>query len=358
MPERTERWGGGGRNDNKLNERDRPKMPLDRGFVEQVSDQRIDKPVDASQVLPQTGRTLNALQTPQFDRGIRVSESFQTVLDGLRENTGPGLRFEPAGLNANGTIPDSTRFTLPGSTQTPKPEAGGTGPGGVDPLTGQPWKSGHADAKLTQSVDPTKGNYRPRTFNNKVPGDEVEEGGKAGQPAVKGGPTTRPASSLSRTPPTITSLLIRADEQVQAGQYLRAAETYQSALRLEPTSRTALIGRANAELAAGMYETAAYDLKFLYTQDPAQLTNRFHLPSLLPAKRLEFLEKDLLEFSTKKDQTPAVFLLTYLYYQLERPDDLRAQLKLWTERWPGDPWPAILQKAWLEEPKPTAPAKP
>jgi hypothetical protein len=336
--------------------------PQDRGALDRVDDRRLGDRVASGRINTAVaqGRVVDSMEitVPTYEsNALRVSDTYQGVLNNLRLSTGPGLRFAPAGLTPEGAIPDSTRFALPTGPQLEPPS--------IDPMTGKLRQSPRPGSpEDVQSVDPTKANYRLKgavagppegtgiARNIAMTGGAASGGGRNTGAGAATQPSDLTASVVGRPPVPASTLLTQADRELADGQYLHAADTYQSVLRQHPGDTRALQGRAISELGGGMYESAVYDLKFLFTEDPNQITTHYPVQNVLDSKRLDFLEKDLLGLLAKKDQTPAAFLLSYLYYQAGREDELRTTMDSWAQRWPTDAWPKVLRKCWLEPPKP------
>ncbi len=138
-----------------------------------------------------------------------------------------------------------------------------------------------------------------------------------------------------------------AEDLIKAGKYLQAADAYQQALTTEPDNALAVIGRADAELGAGMYSSAANDLKFLFTKEPTLISVRHSLGDFIPASRQTFLETDLKSLTMNSGPgNNASFMLTYLYYNTGRMDQVKAELSRWDNRAWKDEWEGVLGRAW------------
>lgn len=294
--------------------------PKDWGTRSQLNDQIKDKPLTARLTTP--ALTQNPGEIPdtmgKFEP-IRVSVPFEETLAALQYNpTNPAQR--PTQLNQEEASPDTTRFE----------NATGKSPREGDTRTSRTRGRGGRDTGRTRSAGETVERRR------EVPEETTPEvKAPVTNPEIK--PLIRPAADY----------IAQAESQFKDGKYLQAADTYQSALRIDPNNTAALLGRAQAELAGGMYESAAFDLKYLFAFDAKQMTVKHNLQELLPNKRLDFLESDLIGLDQKKERTSAGFLLSYIYYQTGRVDELKATLESWAKRAPKDPWPGTLRSAWL-----------
>ena len=142
-------------------------------------------------------------------------------------------------------------------------------------------------------------------------------------------------------------MMLRAERNLKEAKFLDAAESYQAALSLKPADPLALVGRAHAEMGGGLYSAAAYDLKFVYTRKPELVAVKYDVDSFIPALRQEFLLGDLQKMTGQKEtEDLASFLYCYLCYQTDRTTELKAELKRWGTRHPGEEWQAVLSRAW------------
>jgi tetratricopeptide (TPR) repeat protein len=143
-----------------------------------------------------------------------------------------------------------------------------------------------------------------------------------------------------------------AEQQLKEGRYLDAAGTYQSAGQMSPDNPLALVGRAHAQLAAGMYLAAVEDLQVVFERKPEMIAVRYDLSAFIPKQRLDNLLKDVATLTRADRFNPtASFALAYMDYQTGRTDDLKLTLEMWKRLRPKDPWPKVLEKAWLDEVK-------
>ena len=119
---------------------------------------------------------------------------------------------------------------------------------------------------------------------------------------------------------------MRAGERLLGdGMWFIAEERFVAALTAKPGDAMAAIGRAHAQLGAGLYLSAAVNLADLLRAYPELAPVRYDA-ALLPGKeRLERIRQQLRSRSLKDDANArnAGFLLAYLGFQTERPNDVR-----------------------------------
>jgi hypothetical protein len=234
-----------------------------------------------------------------------------------------------------------------GSKTTP----GANTPAAIDPLTGQPVKvknNGLGGAGTPgsdegyQSTDPAAPNYRPASMMHQQTGADMQS-----TATLQSGRAIPPLATLAGlSHSAFDEAMARGEKQLRAGNFLRAADTYQAALQINPDNALALVGRAHAELGAGLVESAAYDLKFLWQRKPQLIAVHYDLGAFLPKKRLDYLKNDLNDLS-KQGIPAASLLLAYVDYQQGETRDLISTLQYWRQR-QADPWQDVLQKAWID----------
>jgi hypothetical protein len=240
-------------------------------------------------------------------------------------------------LDANGNPTDQFEPLVPGT---------GLPPGGVGALPGQSDTSITGLHTLTrentQSVDPTKDNYRPPIFSS-------SENPMQSKVILQAGRKVKPMETLAgKTKTTFNGVMSQAEDAMKQGNYLLAAEVYQGAISLEPENGLAVVGRAHAELAAGLYESSAYDLKFLFHRHPELMAVHYDLPEFMSQKRLDFVTDDLRTLA-RKNVAAASFLTCYVDYQAARQDTLIQDFADWYSRHPDDQWGPVVEKAWVEQ---------
>lgn len=223
---------------------------------------------------------------------------------------------------------------------------GTTTPVEFDPTTGKVKEPksvpGKANANGYQSENPALPNYRPKTMV--VEGDPLKS--KKVLQSARKLPALLSLAGDEKT--SFNQAMAQAETQMEAGKYLRAADSYQAAISMDPDNALALVGRAHAELAAGLYESAAYDLKFIWERKPQLVAVHYNLAKSISGHRLDFLSEDLNDLA-HKGARPAAFLQAYLQYQLGQTGELDNSLQYWKERFPGDPWQETVSKAWVEK---------
>jgi len=176
------------------------------------------------------------------------------------------------------------------------------------------------------------------------------------QSTLSSGARVKPLVSLvppRESAPTgpFNTLLARAETLLKDGKYMDAAATYEQALMRQPDNALALVGKAHAELGAGAYQSAAYDLKFVFTRNPQMVGVPYKMETFISPVRQDFLVKDLSTLSqNNKDMVNTTeFLLSYLYYQTGKQQQLRAELQRWGDTQGHDNWQTVLRRAWLTD---------
>lgn len=253
------------------------------------------------------------IAAPQQGTPTRVNDTYAALLNNLRQRNGGQI------------------------------ERAGGGAVEIDPGTGRLRPMGEV-----QTTDPTLPNWRPRSVV-----EAQERALKDDLRVLQAGRDMQPLKSFAGKEGSRTNaLLAQAEKELNAGEYIDAAKTYQRVISLEPENALAVVGRAHAQLAAGMYESAAYDLKFLWDRKPALMAVRYDLNSFIPEKRLKFLIEDLEGLAAKSTPNNAAFLLAYVYYQTGQKDELQQTLNAWSKRQDKAEWPALMKKAWIEQAAP------
>lgn len=119
---------------------------------------------------------------------------------------------------------------------------------------------------------------------------------------------------------------MRAGERLLGdGMWFIAEERFVAALTAKPGDAMAAIGRAHAQLGAGLYLSAAVNLADLLRAYPELAAVRYDDALLPGTERLERIREQLRSRSLRDDANArnAGFLLAYLGFQTERPDDVR-----------------------------------
>ncbi|HUO09938.1 MAG TPA: hypothetical protein VM008_16660 [Phycisphaerae bacterium] len=199
----------------------------------------------------------------------------------------------------------------------------------------------------TQSTDPTKPGYRPKSMQAMRP-VRVEEMSTSELQAGKSVPEMKSfgRTATNATPTPFDELMKKAEGLLKEGKYLDAANAYQVAMLEEPSNPLAVLGRGNAELGAGMYESAAGDLKYIFTRQPELISVKYALEDYIPPQRQHQLIADLTELSTGKGVgNTAAFLLCYLDYNTGRKEELQHELGRWEARPWKDRWQGVMKRA-------------
>lgn len=85
---------------------------------------------------------------------------------------------------------------------------------------------------------------------------------------------------------TYLRLVRRAEDQIRAGRYFDAEETFSIAMSVRPNDAAAQIGRIHAQLGAGLYLSAAINIRQVFTLFPELAAARFGRRLLPPRDRL------------------------------------------------------------------------
>jgi tetratricopeptide (TPR) repeat protein len=289
----------------------------------------------------------------------RVSDTYRTLLQRVKSVEEAAAAKEKAenaenpngvkGQNGKGNTPSEP--VAPGTLRNARNTVSSEQPD-LDPLTGLPRKVAPGMPGVepgTQSTDPSKPGYRPRSaIMNRSRLESTPTS------TLQAGKDVEPLKTLAdvpqhATPTAFSTLMAQAEALLKQGKYLEAADAYQTAITTDPDDALAVIGRANAELGAGMYESAANDLRFVFTRKPELTGVRYSLGDFIAPERQNYLIKDLEKLS--KYQAPgntASFLLCYMYYNTGRVQDMQAELARWSNRPWHDEWEGVLARAWGE----------
>ena len=284
---------------------------------------------------------------------LRVSETYKTLLEELRQVQDAANKA--AGLTTGAPGSEAANSAAAGTPANPLSSAGIVGGDNtklpkleIDPITGKPRTAiTAADRAKTglQSTNPALPGYISKSALTALE-SQPDTTLKAGQ-KVK--PVTSLVGPAVSAPTMFGQLMKKAEDQMAKGDYLEAADSYQSALLAQPNDALAILGRGHAELAAGMYESSAGDLKFVFTKKPELISVRFDLAKNLPQERQEYLLKDLGELAQKEPSgNTASFLYCYLSYQTDHNLGLNEESGRWGVRAWKDSWYDITKRAWTK----------
>ncbi len=121
---------------------------------------------------------------------------------------------------------------------------------------------------------------------------------------------------VGRDPSLLNSELLKAESQMELGQYFDAAARYEKAQYIDPANPLPVIGRAHALLAAGEYQSAALFLVRGLERFPELTRFRIDLTELLGGGEIvDIRRSDLRNRLAARDDPHLRFLLGYLEYQ-------------------------------------------
>ena len=138
------------------------------------------------------------------------------------------------------------------------------------------------------------------------------------------GPSDQPfvISTLSKglRSPTLAKMMRSAEEQMRAGQFNQAVDTYDAAAEAVPNNPFVPLGRSFAELGASYYGRAESDLTRAILSEPAVLAGQYDLKGFLGETRLAFVQKDLADIAAHENTARPHLLLAYLAHNAGQDD--------------------------------------
>ncbi len=112
-----------------------------------------------------------------------------------------------------------------------------------------------------------------------------------------------------------------AENYVKQGRYYRAADAYSVALAYKPDDPLAYAGKSHALFAAGEYASSALFLSMAIEIFPEYAKLEIDLPAMLGDRdQLESRVVDVEHWVKKSDAAELRFLLSYVYFQADRPE--------------------------------------
>ncbi|MFI4860405.1 MAG: hypothetical protein ACIAXF_06965 [Phycisphaerales bacterium JB063] len=144
-------------------------------------------------------------------------------------------------------------------------------------------------------------------------------------------------------------MLVRAEQDLAAGNYLAAENLYRQVLRESAGNPLARAGLIHAQLGGGMIRSAAFNLRALFSEHPELIALRYD-ESLMPSgERLRWLQRELTDMiADDVHGAEPGLILAYLGYQLEAETLIQYGLGIAQERTPRDPLLPVLDRIWLE----------
>lgn len=345
----------------------------DQMLLDQLSDAEI-----IAQRMPGHRRVLEDLRRSAVERGLIPAEQAAPGTDpssrpsGQRPSDPPAGRTDPTGIRfpdiqdidagTPGTILDRGPLSGEGtgvgpgsiaavdsldrmlrefsasleSAPTLGPQRGSGGPGGLGPV------------ELRRAEDPTdrdpsiERDFTDRTLDRMIELLRDQQ------------------STITRIAPSEDGSLyaqhMRAGERLLGdGMWFIAEERFVAALTARPGDAMAAIGRAHAQLGAGLYLSAAVNLSELFRAYPELITVTYDRALLPDTERLERIRAQLRSRSVQDDPNArnAGFLLAYLGYQTNRPNDVREGFAVVNRvntalNAKPDPLVPVLERLWAE----------
>ncbi len=144
-------------------------------------------------------------------------------------------------------------------------------------------------------------------------------------------------------------MLLRAEQDLAAGNYLSAENIYRQVLRESQNNPLAKAGLIHAQLGGGMIRSAAFNLRALFSEHPELIALRYDENLLPSAERLRWLQRELQEMISQDihGAEPGL-ILAYLGHQLEAEPLVQYGLGVAQERSPRDPLLPVLDRIWLD----------
>jgi hypothetical protein len=118
----------------------------------------------------------------------------------------------------------------------------------------------------------------------------------------------------------LRDLLKSAEDQMRAGQFSQAVDTYDTAGEVAPNNPFVPLGRGFAELGASYYGKAEADLTRAILSEPAVLAGQYSLKGFLGDNRLSFVRNDLTEIARTEKTARPHLLLAYIAHNDGKDD--------------------------------------
>ncbi|OQA01769.1 MAG: hypothetical protein BWY69_01265 [Planctomycetes bacterium ADurb.Bin401] len=137
----------------------------------------------------------------------------------------------------------------------------------------------------------------------------------------------------SRANTKFNNYMRSAEEYLKQGQYYRAADAYTLASIYNPRDPLAYAGRSHALFASGEYMSSAYYLMRAIKIFPSYTRVKVDLNAMIPDKdRLESRIADVTRWIERTESPELQFLLSYVYYQLDKPEQARGLIDAAAEK--------------------------
>ena len=137
-----------------------------------------------------------------------------------------------------------------------------------------------------------------------------------------------------------------AEEFLKQGQYYRAADAYTLASIYKPEDPLAYAGKSHSLFASGEYMSSAYYLTRTINIFPEYVKVKIDLNAMIPDKdRLENRISDIAKWIEKTGSGELEFLLAYIYYQLDKPQQARNAIDSSAQKMPDSQAVQALKQA-------------
>lgn len=137
-----------------------------------------------------------------------------------------------------------------------------------------------------------------------------------------------------------------AENYMKQGRYYLAADSYSMALVYKFNDLTAYAGKCHALFAAGEYMSSALFLSRALEISPEFVNSKVDLVAVIGNKdTIETRAADILKWMQRTNSPELGFLLSYVYYRLDRPDFSKVMIDAAAEKMPDSPAVETLKKA-------------
>jgi len=140
--------------------------------------------------------------------------------------------------------------------------------------------------------------------------------------------------------------MLAGERYLKEGRYYLAADAYTLASVYKPENPLAYAGKSHALFAAGEYMSSALYLSRALTIFPEYARFKIDLISMVGDKdKLESRIADVKEWLTRSDSAELHFLLAYVYYQMDRPEEAKKSIDAAYAQMPDAPAVRALKDA-------------
>jgi len=140
--------------------------------------------------------------------------------------------------------------------------------------------------------------------------------------------------------------MLAGERYLKEGRYYLAADAYTLASVYKPENPLAYAGKSHALFAAGEYMSSALYLSRALTIFPEYARFKIDLISMVGDKdKLESRIADVKEWLTRSDSAELHFLLAYVYYQMDRPEEAKKSIDAAYAQMPDAPAVRTLKDA-------------